>query len=111
MAWPDLADCALSPAVVVFDHGDATYTPPGGATAFAVRMIYNGEHVAVDLDTGVAVDTHVPAVGVRLQDFLDIVGAQPEQGAEVTIGSLVYLVRSVQPDGEGGALLELEQLR
>lgn len=111
MAWPELADAALVPAVEVFDHGDVTYTPPESTTAFAIRAIYDAEHAAVDLDTGVPVDTTVPAVGVRLQDFLDVVGAYPLQGGELAVGSLVYLVRSVQPDGDGGARLELEQLR
>jgi hypothetical protein len=111
MAWPELADAALTPAVAVFDHGDGTYTPPGGNTATAVRMIFDAEHVAVDVSAGVPVDTTVPAVGVRLQDFVDLGLAHPEQGGEVAVGSLVYIVRSVQPDGDGGARLELEQLR
>jgi len=111
MAWPELADCALVPAVEVFDHGDVTYTPPGSPTAFAIRAIFDAEHAAVDLDTGVPVDTTVPAVGVRLQDFTDVVGALPLQDAEISVGALVYVVRSVQPDGDGGARLELEQLR
>ena len=111
MAWPDLADAALAPAVEVFDHGDVTYQPPAGTVAFAIRGIYDAEHAAVDVDSGAPIDTTVPAVGVRLQDFLDVVGALPLQGGEIRVGPLVYLVRSVQPDGDGGARLELEQLR
>lgn len=111
MAWPELADCALAPAVEVFDHGDVTYTPPGSTTAFAVRGIFDAEHAAVDLDAGAEVDTTVPAVGVRLADFLNVVGAYPLQDGELAVGALVFLIRSVQPDGDGGARLELEQLR
>ena len=111
MAWPELADCALAPAVEVFDHGDVTYTPPGGDTAFPIRAIFDAEHAAVDLDAGAPIDTTVPAVGVRLQDFLDVVGEYPLQEGELAVGALVFLVRSVQPDGDGGARLELEQLR
>jgi len=111
MAWPELADCALVPAVEVFDHGDVTYTPPGSTTAYAIRGVFDAEHAAVDLDTGAPVDTTVPAVGVRLQDFIDLGLEHPVQDAELAVGSLVYVVRSVQPDGDGGARLELEQLR
>jgi hypothetical protein len=110
MAWSDLADRVLSVTTERFDHGGLLYAPPGAdpATAVAIVGVFSGDHVAVDLDSGVPVDTTAEVVGVKLADFVAAVGVGPTQGGRLVLDGVDYDVRSVQPDGQGGALLELE---
>lgn len=110
MAWKDLAARVLRAGVRTFDAGDVTYKPPGGSVAYSVQGVFDGPHEQVDLDTGVPLDSTAPMLGIRLDEFVEKVGVEPEQNGAVTIGTDRYEVRSVEPDGQGGADLVLELL-
>lgn len=79
-----------------------TYTPRGGSPV-EVTGIFDAAHQLVTLAGDVEIDTVGPVLGVRLADF----AAPPTQGDQVTVAGTAYAVRSVQPDGQGGASLVL----
>lgn len=79
-----------------------TYTPAGSSPA-AVTAIFDASYQLVALGGDVEIDAVGPVLSVRLSDF----AAPPAQGDAATVGSASYVVRSVHPDGQGGALLLL----
>ncbi len=101
MAWPDLADDVLKTALAEFGQ-PTTYTPRGGV-AFPLTGIFDAAYQLVSLGGDVEIDAVGPVLGVRLADF----ATPPAHGDGVVIAGTSYVVRSVQPDGQGGARLVL----
>jgi hypothetical protein len=102
MQWPDLADSLLGTCMDVFGR-EVTYAPAGGS-AFKLQGVFDAPHLAVGLRDGeVYYSTTDPKLGVRLSDFF----SAPLQGDVVSIDGVDYQVIDVQPDGQGGATLDL----
>lgn len=102
MAWSDRAALVLAAALREFGQA-VTYTPAGGSP-LAIAAIFDAAYQLVALGGDVEIDAVGPVLGVRLADF----AAPPAQGDAATVGSASYVVRSVHPDGQGGAKLLLK---
>lgn len=79
-----------------------TYTPIAGDPA-SIVAVFDAAYQVVLPGGEAEVDAAGPVLGVRLAD---LAGA-PARGDAVTIGASAYTVRSVHPDGQGGAKLLL----
>lgn len=101
MAWSDRAGLVLAAALREFGQA-ITYTPSGGSPA-TLTAIFDSDYQLVSLGGDVEIDAVGPVLGVRLADF----ASPPAQGDAATVGSASYVVRSVHPDGQGGAKLLL----
>lgn len=101
MAWSDRAALVLAAALREFGQA-ITYTPEGGSPA-TLTAIFDSDYQLVSLGGDVEIDAVGPVLGVRLADF----ASPPAQGDAATVGSASYVVRSVHPDGQGGAKLLL----
>lgn len=86
----------------------ASFRPAGGA-AFDIRGTFHEAYKSVDLLSGVGMTSEAPALGVRLSEF----PAPPLQKDHVVITATslhdggTYIVKEVQSNGIGGALLLL----
>ena len=101
MAWSDRADRILVASVREFGQA-ITHTPVSGS-AQSISAIFDADYQLISLGGDVEITAVGPVLGVRLADFT----APPAKGDAVTIGSAHYSVRSVHPDGQGGAKLLL----
>lgn len=93
-----LADC-----LATFGE-DVAYTPAGGAP-ITLRAVFDEDHVAVDPDTGAAVTTASPTLGLRLADL----AAVPARGDTVVVRSRTFKIVDWQPDSEGGGIAVLHE--
>lgn len=105
-------------------YGAAVLHARGADPAFAVPGVFDRRHEIVRFgDDGAPVTVLAPRLGVRLAAYPE--GFAPQQGDAVRVamigdrqvsalplaaGAVLhdFLVRDVQPDGEGGAVLVLE---
>jgi len=101
VAWSDRTDRVLRAGIREFGQA-VTYTPSGGSPA-SVSAVFDAAYQLVTLGLDVEVDAVGPVLGVRLGDL----ASAPARGDGVTVGSTSYTVRSVHPDGQGGAQLIL----
>lgn len=76
-----------------------------GELPAAATGVFEASYELVTLDSGLPVSTIVPVCLVRLSEC----PRRPARGDEVIVSAGTYRVRDVQPDGQGGALLVLEQ--
>lgn len=80
---------------------------PGGATpGTAIKAVFDADFQAVDLETGVLASVG-PAVGVRLTDLPT---ETPRVNDSVQVDGVDYLVREIQRETHGGALLLLRKV-
>ncbi len=94
----------IGPTFGVFAE-PCTYMPAVGAP-FAITGVFDREYQSLDLDqAGVASATRKPVLGVQLSQF----ATAPKPNDKVSIASvgITYVVRNVEPDGHGHAVLEL----
>ena len=75
------------------------------AGASVDAAVFDERGLEVSPEGGILVRTGNPQLGVRLSDL----AKAPEQGDDVTVNGVAYLVTDVNPDGEGGALLDLRR--
>ena len=115
-SWADLAGGLLATATRTFAHKTPiVFTPQAGtpvtfndpanceAGPFAV---FDAAHQVVELgEVDVPIDSTAPVLGVRLSDF----PTAPSQDDTAVIDGGTYRVVSVQPDGQGGAMLVLRK--
>lgn len=88
------------------DFGSAaTYAPTGGGSASTVYGIFDDEYVQTDLDAPAPVSGTSPRFTCRTADLTGG-GAYDDT---LTIGSTVYKVRVIRPDGTGMTTLWLEK--
>lgn len=94
---------------------DITYLPVKSQPAvepFAVSAVFERHHeiimdeIARSELNSAGHSTSAPVLSVRLSDF----AAVPKSGDKATIGSEVFLVWDVQPDGQGWADLVLREV-
>ncbi|MET3135531.1 hypothetical protein AAKU55_005842 [Oxalobacteraceae bacterium GrIS 1.11] len=98
------------PVMAVFGEA-ARFLPVAGAP-FDIQGAFHEAYKSVDLVGGMGMTSEMPALGVRLADF----PARPLQKDRVTIaatglhGGGTYVVKEVQPNGIGGAVLLLNRM-
>jgi hypothetical protein len=89
----------------------ATFLPVAGAP-FPITGTFHEAYKSVDLVGGMGITSEMPALGVRLSEF----PVRPLQKDRVAIvatalhGGGTYVVKEVQPNGIGGALLMLNRV-
>lgn len=84
--------------------GTVTHLPRVGQ-AQDFRGIWSETYLAVNPEDGVSVMSSDPNVGVRLSDLK----TQPSKEDIIVRRGVRYIVRAIEPDGEGGATLILEK--
>lgn len=107
MSWREQTDRVLSGCVTAFGE-TITYIPaldPEG-DGYALEAIFSTRYEAVDPDTGAAVTTEQPNLGVRLSQM----ESPPAQHDVVLLGDgRRYEVASIERDSGGGAKLLLHE--
>ena len=89
----------------VDDFGTAaTYTPSGGSST-TVNGIFDNEFFEADAGGMVAVAIQQPRFQCRTSDV-----SAAAEGDAITINSVAYIIRVVQPDGTGVTTLVLEEV-
>jgi len=103
--WESVVDRAAAAAERAFGESSAcTYTPTVGAP-YAVPLVFEAVTERVDPDTGAAVLSNQPEIGVRLSQM----AALPVRGDRVTVRGVVYQVVEAMFDGQGTATLRLHR--
>lgn len=111
MSWDDLTDGIMECAEDVFGSL-VTYEPKAGGTFEDMTMIFDDEHEIIDLDGDEAgVSSVQPMLGVRMQSFRAIVGADPLQEDELVVQKTGqrYQVVDVMQDGQAAWTLVLHK--
>lgn len=103
MNWQNLTENLARAEIATFGE-DAMYTPKAGS-AFAVKVIFNNHSVDIDQDSGLAVLSDQPSVGVKNSDFLQ----EPKNGDKVVIRGENFVVRNIDRDGESMTHLMLHK--
>lgn len=101
----------LAPNFAVFGESmQLTYTPKAGA-AFPIDAVFDSAFRELTLiETDPAMNTVGPVIGVRLAQFAaQTPPVTPAQGDRVLIPRIAatFVVRNVEPDSHGWALLRL----
>jgi hypothetical protein len=116
-SWADLAGGLQAIGTRTFAHNSPiVFTPQldapvafndpanGDAGPFA---IFDGAYQVVELgETDVPIDSTAPALTVRLSDF----PTPPKQDDTAVIDGTSYRAVSIQPDGQGGAVIVLRKI-
>lgn len=103
MSWADRADRMLGVAVRTFSTA-VQYIPKSGP-AYNISAVFDKAHVEIDQDTGAAISSTDPILGVQLSQLQ----TPPRKGDRVNVGGTVYVVADSQPDGQAGARLKLHE--
>ena len=109
MAWDSIADSLIRATSRAFSSaGTITYTPTGGvAVDLSGRSIFTAAHEEEVLDDNtVAVQTVKPTLDLRLADL----PVPPAEDDLVVVRGVAHKVAAIEVDGEGGALVALEEL-
>jgi hypothetical protein len=101
----DFSTLVLGPAMAAFGE-PVTYDPVEG-DAFALTAVVDLAHAEVSFTDGAPVSTVKPMLGVRLADFP--AGIAPQQDDQATVRGTLYDVVDVEPDGQGGAMLVMQE--
>jgi hypothetical protein len=86
------------------DSAPVLYEPVDG-TSFTFRGLFEREFRRLD-STQLGVAYLGPAIFVRLADL----AIEPVVGDQVTVAGVVYRIREVQSDGQGAAVLHLQEV-
>ncbi len=93
----------LSTCLATFGEA-VVYTPAVGA-AINLRAVFDEDYIAVDPNTGAAVSSATPTLGIRLADL----PAAPKKGDVATLRGRTFKVVDWQPDSEGSGLAVLHE--
>ncbi len=104
MTWLETCGLVLGNCMTTFGE-DIIYTPKGQP---AVNMIgiFDGLYESVDPNTNTIVTSEQPIVGIRDSDL----GQTPRQDDQVLARGVLYRVKEVQTDGQGGSKLYLHKI-
>jgi hypothetical protein len=111
----DFDRLALGPGIKAF--GECVWYRPAGQQPIRIRVVpFMGAHMVTGIgDDGVPISDIKPVLGLRLADLM-AAGIDPQQGDKVTmdltrlnLGVVDFQVSDIDPDGEGGAKLSLNQ--
>ncbi|WP_334130170.1 head-tail joining protein [Sneathiella sp.] len=102
MSFSRLADDLAAACQETFGEG-ALYTPLNHSPV-PLNVIFDLDHVVIEGDGEVGVETVKPAVTVRVSDTV-AAGFTPRHGDTVTVRDIAYVVVAVEPDGEAQTTL------
>lgn len=109
MSWDSKVQNLLGHCTSPAAFGSEIKHIPKIGQAQAFNMIWSDVYLAVNPQDGVMVQSSDPNVGARLTDFK----TAPQKGDKIVRRKdnedLYYIVRAVEPDGEGGVTLVLEK--
>lgn len=103
MTWQAAVNRILDASNRVFGES-VIYTPDGGQP-FSITGIFDVAHIEVDPDTGAAVTSAEPVLGLKRDDL----AAEPKPRDSVTVRGIQYRIVDKQPDGQGGINLILKR--
>lgn len=83
---------------------EVQHIPAVGATQL-LQGIWSDVYLSVNPEDGVQVMSAQPNIGARLSDFV----TAPNKGDIMVRSGQRYIIRAVEPDGEGGVTLVLEK--
>jgi len=81
---------------------DITFRPLGGSD-FTMKAIFDESFLAVDPNSGAAVQSLESKIAVKVSDITDQISRVPGKGDQVVISSVVYRIVEYMPDGKGSA--------
>lgn len=104
MSWLETCGVVLGHCLTSFGE-DIVYRPKNQA---AVNMtgIFDELYEAVDPNTNAIVTSRQPILGIRDSDL----GKTPRQDDQVFVRGILYRVKEVESDGQGGSRLYLHRI-
>lgn len=111
-AWNNKVSRLLGHAFSGPFFGEEFRIEPRDTQAHGFAGAWSDTYVTADPDTGMEIMSSQPNIGVRLSDF-----RHPPRLRDTvyrfwgTRAATPYLVRAIEPDGEGGAVLVLEKVK
>lgn len=110
MGWDEATDSILGATTRAFARRAAVlYTPAGGGPQVDLtgRSIFTAAHAEEALEENeVVVNTVKATLDVKLRD----IPVAPTEGDPISVGGVQYTLGTMEPDGEGGALLILDEV-
>jgi hypothetical protein len=101
--WSELAASALDTVVTVLDDGTAEYFHDDAFVS--IRGVFDNAHVSVEVGEVVGHSSTRPTLLVKRADL----PAPPARGGRVKVQTTTYRIIDSQEDGQGGALLILNE--
>lgn len=105
MSWDSKVSNLLSRCRSESAFGSQMVHNPQIGSSQTFLGIWSDTYLEIDPDQGFQVMSDNPSIGVKLDDF----DTNPKKGDTITRNSVIYIIRAVEPDGEGGATLVLEK--
>ena len=103
MGWLDKTDLILKASTSAF--GECCQYKTKDGLEFPFEGIFDENYQEISGRGDSRMQSTKPQVGVRLCEF----ESTPKEGDTLTIRSIVYRVLEYQPDGQGGAVLILNE--
>lgn len=100
----DFSRLVLRPAMRVFSR--AVVFKPAAGGEHQVRGIFDRAFIEVPMEDGTTQVSASPRLGMRISEW----PALPAQKDRIVIGSEVFMIAAVEPDGQGGATLVLRKV-
>ncbi len=104
MSWLGTTGLMLGNCLQSFGE-EIIYTPKN-KPAVTITGIFDDLYESVDPNTGAIITSQQPIVGIRDAD----VGQTPRQEDRVFVRGILYRVKEVQTDGQGGSKLYLHRV-
>ena len=104
MSWLNTCGLVLGNCLTTFGE-DIVYTPKG-QPAVNMTGIFDDLYESVDPNTNAIITSQQPIVGIKDADL----GQTPRQDDQVFVRGILYRVKEVQTDGQGGSRLFLHKI-
>lgn len=105
MSWESKVEKLLGHCTSDAAFGVSVIHTPDGGSPQALNGIWSDVYISVDPTDGAQIMSSDPNIGFRLSDF----DVAPKKGDTIQKSGVNYIVRAVEPDGEGGTTLVLER--
>lgn len=108
MNWQTLSNRMLATALRTFSDKSIVIQYARGAEVVALEeAVYDSNSISVDPNSGVAVTSKNPMLGVALSA---LPGGEARNGDTVTINGVAFRVKDHQPDSEGHCRILLNKV-
>lgn len=104
MSWLETCGLVLGNCLTTFGE-DVVYTPQG-QPAVNMTGIFDELYEGVDPNTNAIITSRQPILGIRDSDL----GLTPRQDDQVLVRGILYRVKEVETDGQGGSRLYLHKV-
>lgn len=102
-SWNDMVE-GMNEAVTEVFGETVTYSPIVGDDV-EIQGVFDANYLEIDPETGAAIQSTNPMLGINSADL----DAEPTNGDQVTVRSVLYNVIEWQPDSEGHGKLVLKK--